>query len=78
MGTGIDCSIRDLAMTIAKVVGFTGEVRFDATKPDGAMRKLMNVDRLTSLGWSSKIPLEAGLIPTCQWFLSNQADIRLG
>jgi GDP-L-fucose synthase len=76
LGTGIDCSIRDLALTIAKVVGFKGEVKFDATKPDGTMRKLMNVDRLTGLGWISKIPTEEGLISTYRWFLNNQGNVR--
>jgi hypothetical protein len=77
LGAGIDCSIRDLALTIAKVVGFKGEVKFDATKPDGTMRKLMNIDRLTSLGWSSTISMEDGLIFTYQWFLNNQGNVRV-
>ena len=51
VGTGIDCSIRELVVTIAKVVGYQGEIKFDTNKPDGTVRKLMNVDRISSLGW---------------------------
>jgi GDP-L-fucose synthase len=50
VGTGVDCTIRELVEIVAKVVNFEGEIHFDATKPDGALRKLMNVDRLKSLG----------------------------
>jgi GDP-L-fucose synthase len=75
VGTGIDCTIRELAQTMAKVVGYEGTVAFDATKPDGAPRKLMNVDRLKDLGWQYKIDLKDGLAETYSWFLENQADL---
>jgi GDP-L-fucose synthase len=76
VGSGVDCSIRELAETIAKVVGFKGNLAFDATKPDGPMRKLMDVSRLKSLGWEASISLEAGLTATYSWFLENQHNFR--
>jgi GDP-L-fucose synthase len=76
VGTGVDCTIRELVETVAKVVGFEGQIHFDSTKPDGAPRKLMNVARLNSLGWQYKVELEQGLELACQWFIENQADFR--
>lgn len=76
VGTGVDCTIRELVEAVAKVVGFTGEIEFDATKPDGAPRKLMNVTRLSALGWNAKIALEQGLSTTYEWFLANQDNFR--
>lgn len=75
VGTGVDCTIRELAQTMAVVVGYEGTVEFDATKPDGAPRKLMNVERLKDLGWRYKIDLKDGLAETYSWFLENQADL---
>ncbi|MEM5507018.1 GDP-L-fucose synthase [Shewanella frigidimarina] len=76
VGTGIDCTIRELVETIAKVVGFTGLVEFDSTKPDGAPRKLMNVDRLKLLGWHYSVSLEDGLTMAYKWFVDNQDHFR--
>jgi GDP-L-fucose synthase len=76
VGTGVDCTIRELVETVAKVVGFEGEIKFDATKPDGAPRKLMNVDRLKSLGWVYSVSLENGLTMTYKWFLNNKNIVR--
>lgn len=76
VGTGVDCTIRELVETVAKVVGFEGEIEFDATKPDGTPRKLMDVSRLKSLGWQATRPLEAGLASTYHWFLANQHSYR--
>tara|TARA_R110000850_G_scaffold161802_1_gene286409 strand:- start:4767 stop:5732 length:966 start_codon:yes stop_codon:yes gene_type:complete len=76
VGTGVDCTIRKLVVTVAKVVGFTGEIEFDSTKPDGAPRKLMDVSRLKDLGWTYSIDLEAGLTSTYEWFLANQDNFR--
>lgn len=76
VGTGVDCTIRELVETVAKVTGFEGNISFDVTKPDGAPRKLMSVDRLKSLGWSGSVNLEDGLELTYQWFLDNQDDFR--
>ena len=76
VGTGVDCTIRTLVETVAKVVGFNGKVKFDATKPDGAPRKLMNVARLKSLGWQYSVPLDEGLAKSYQWFIDNQDKFR--
>lgn len=76
VGTGVDCTIRELVESVAKVVGFMGEIKFDETKPDGAPRKLMNVSRINSLGWKYSKSLESGLIETYKWFNSNQNKYR--
>ncbi len=77
VGTGVDCTIAELAYTMAKVVGFTGELVFDVTKPDGTPRKLMDVSRLAGLGWRASISLEDGLRSTYRWFLDNVESIRV-
>lgn len=76
VGTGIDCTIRELVETVAKVVGFKGRIEFDASKPDGAPRKLMDVSRLERLGWKANVSLEDGLMKTYAWFLAHQNDYR--
>lgn len=76
VGTGEDCTIRELALTMAKVVGFEGNVVFDASKPDGTPRKLMDVQRLTKMGWKYSISLQDGLQKTYEWFLVSQDDFR--
>nr|WP_319555543.1 GDP-L-fucose synthase [uncultured Vibrio sp.] len=76
VGTGVDCTIREMAKTMAKVVGFEGDVVFDSTKPDGTPRKLMDVSRLSDLGWRYQVDLEVGLTKTYQWFLANQDNFR--
>jgi GDP-L-fucose synthase len=76
VGTGVDCTIHELVETIAKVVGYQGVISFDASKPDGTLRKLMDVSRLNSLGWQYKVSLEEGLAHSYDWFLENQHDFR--
>ena len=76
VGTGVDCTIRELAEAMQRVVGFEGELVFDATKPDGTPRKLMDASRLKALGWGADIILEAGLQQTYQWFLAHQEQLR--
>ena len=76
VGTGVDCTIRELVETVAKVVGFEGSIRFDSSKPDGTPRKLMNVDRLKSLGWQYSIDLDNGLRLSYDWFINNQENFR--
>ncbi|MGY5451695.1 GDP-L-fucose synthase [Agarivorans sp. MS3-6] len=76
VGTGVDCTIRELVETVAKVVGYSGSISFDSSKPDGAPRKLMDVSRLADLGWRYQIELEQGLATTYQWFLDNQQAYR--
>ncbi len=76
IGTGVDCTIKELAETIKRVVGFEGVIDFDSSKPDGAPRKLMNVNRLTQMGWEASIALEEGLCNSYQWFLDNESSFR--
>lgn len=72
VGAGVDCTIRELVETVAKVIGYKGQIVFDSSKLDGAPRKLMDVKRLESLGWSASISLESGLQDTYKWFLDNK------
>ena len=71
VGSGVDCTIAELAQTVKEVTGFIGELKFDATKPDGTARKLMDVSRLKSLGWEQSISLREGLKDTYTWYLEN-------
>jgi GDP-L-fucose synthase len=77
VGTGSDVSIGELAQMVAKVTGFAGRIVQDTSKPDGTLRKLMDVDRLARMGWRSRITLEDGLRETYDWFLANQDGLRL-
>lgn len=76
VGTGVDCSIAELAQQVAEVTGFEGELTYDASKPDGTPRKLLDVTRLTGLGWTARIPLREGLESTYRWFLDHVDDHR--
>jgi GDP-L-fucose synthase len=76
VGSGIDCTIRELVETVAKVIEYKGEIEFDASKLDGMPRKLMDVSRLERLGWRAKISLESGIAKTYTWLLINQEKIR--
>lgn len=76
VGTGMDCTIGELAKTIATVTGFTGKLTFDPSKPDGAPRKLMDVSRLKSLGWQASIGLEDGLKDAYDWYVTNLQQAR--
>ncbi|GAB5470118.1 MAG: GDP-L-fucose synthase [Rhodospirillales bacterium] len=79
VGVGSDVSIRELAETICRIVGFEAELRFDASKPDGTPRKLMDVTRLTEMGWTSQIALQDGIASTYDWLqksLAAGADVR--
>jgi GDP-L-fucose synthase len=76
VGWGRDETIAELADTIRRVVGFAGELRFDPSKPDGTPRKLLDTSRLTALGWSPKIDLEAGIRSTYEWFLNNRSSLK--
>jgi GDP-L-fucose synthase len=73
IGTGLDCSIAELARTIMRVVGYEGEIAFDSTKPDGTPRKLLDVSRAEALGWKAKTALEEGLRTTYDWFCQHAA-----
>ena len=76
VGTGVDISILELAQLVAKVTGFKGEISTDQTKPDGTMRKLMDVGRLSQMGWSASVQLEQGLAHTYEWYLANAQTAR--
>jgi GDP-L-fucose synthase len=76
VGTGQDCAIGELARTLAEVTGFRGRIVFDASKPDGTPRKLMDVSKLRRLGWTPAIPLREGLADTYRWFLANEGRFR--
>ena len=77
VGSGSDVSILDLAHLVAKATGFKGKIETDPTKPDGTMRKLMDVSRLANMGWKADIPLEQGIKETYAWFLQQeQGDLR--
>jgi GDP-L-fucose synthase len=76
VGSGKDCTIAELAQLVAEVTGFRGSIEFDLSKPDGTPRKLVDVGRLESLGWSAAISLAEGLKDAYAWFLDHQADFR--
>jgi GDP-L-fucose synthase len=76
VGTGEDISIRELATTIADVVGWRGELRFDPTMPDGTPRKLLDVSRLAEVGWRARIGLREGIEATYRWFLDHHDEAR--
>ncbi len=76
VGTGKDCTIKEMAETMSTIVGFKGNIEFDSTKPDGTPRKLLDVTRLDKLGWKAKTNLKEGLTITYQWFLENQDTFR--
>jgi len=76
VGTGHDLTIKDLAETIAKIVGHTGEIIWDSTKPDGTPRKLMDVSKMHDLGWKHQVELEEGVKKTYQWFLENINNVK--
>jgi GDP-L-fucose synthase len=76
VGTGVDCSIRELAEAISRVTGYEGALDFDTSKPDGTPRKLLDVSKLTAMGWKASIGLEEGLQGTYQWFREHGSDAR--
>lgn len=76
VGTGKDCTIRELANTIARAVGYQGDILWDTSKPDGTPRKLLDVSLLKRLGWQYSVELNEGIERTYQWFLQNQEKFR--
>lgn len=73
VGTGVDVTIREMAEIMKKVVGFEGELTFDSSKPDGSMRKLIDVSRLSAMGWTYNVELEDGLTETYSWYLKTNS-----
>lgn len=76
IGTGVDVKIKELAETIKEIVGFTGEIIWDSSKPDGTPRKLLDVSRLHGLGWKHNIDLQKGIKMTYDWFVNNYVDSK--
>ena len=77
IGWGEDITIRQLAELVMSAIGYSGRLEFDSSKPDGTPRKLLDVGRLTNLGWKPRISLEAGVAQTYAWFKEHSADARL-
>lgn len=77
VGSGVDLTIAELAKMMANIVGYQGKIIFDKSRPDGTSRKLMDVSRLSSLGWNYSIKLEDGLRTTYEWFLENIDNSRM-
>jgi len=77
IGWGQDVTIRELAELVMSAIGYSGRLIFDSTKPDGTPRKLLDVSRLTDLGWQAKIPLKDGIERTYAWLKEHSADARL-
>jgi GDP-L-fucose synthase len=76
IGTGVDLTIKELAETIQKITGHQGEIIWDATKPDGTPRKLMDISKMHSLGWKHQIDLEQGIQLTYDWFVKNVENVK--
>ncbi|MCV7421482.1 GDP-L-fucose synthase [Mycobacterium yunnanensis] len=76
VGSGTDVTIREIAETVASVVGYTGETEWDTTKPDGTPQKLLDVSKLARAGWTSKIPLSEGLERTVAWYRDHIGSLR--
>ena len=76
VGTGTDISILELAQLVAQIAGYSGKISIDPSKPDGTMRKLMDVGRLDKMGWRARIELEQGLAETYEWYLANMQSAR--
>jgi GDP-L-fucose synthase len=77
IGTGTDVTIRELTEIVAEVTGFKGKITWDATKPDGTPRKLMDVSKLTALGWKARVGVREGVAQTYASFLAEQAAGKL-
>ncbi|MEX1110441.1 MAG: GDP-L-fucose synthase [Chthoniobacterales bacterium] len=77
IGCGEDVTIRELAETVCDVLGFDGTLEFDAGKPDGTPRKLLDISKIKALGWSPRIPLREGIADAYRWFRENYRDARL-
>ncbi|QMU22870.1 GDP-L-fucose synthase family protein [Gordonia rubripertincta] len=76
VGTGLDHTLKEIASIVAEAVGYEGESRWDASKPDGTPRKVLDVSTLTNLGWSASISLEQGIANTVKWYRENLDEIR--
>ncbi|MEN8583644.1 GDP-L-fucose synthase [Burkholderia sp. RS01] len=77
VGTGTDVTIKELATLVAEAVGYRGDISWDASKPDGTPRKLLDVSKLTEAGWSASIGLQEGIRSTTKWYRENLASLRV-
>jgi GDP-L-fucose synthase len=77
VGTGLDQSIREISLLVARTVGFTGAIHWDTTKKDGTPRKLLDVSRLRALGWAPHLSLEDGLRQTVDWYAAHRETVRM-
>jgi GDP-L-fucose synthase len=77
VGTGVETSVKNLALSIAQIVGFSGEIKWDDSKPDGTPRKVLNVKRINDIGWKSEIDLIDGIERTYEWFKKSQMESSL-
>ena len=76
VGTGKDISIKELAEIVCRVIGYDGRLIFDAMKPDGKQRKVCDVSKITEMGWTARMPLEAGIRKSYEWFLEHIREIE--
>jgi GDP-L-fucose synthase len=76
VGTGVDLTIKELALTIQNIVGHQGDIIWDDTKPDGTPRKVMDISKMHALGWKHKVNLEEGIAKTYDWFLENIENFK--
>ncbi len=76
VGTGLDGTIKELAILIAKSAGYTGGIEWDSSKPDGTLRKVLDVSKMKNLGWAPAISLEAGIASTVEWYRLNKSEIK--
>ena len=77
IGSGFETSIQELSEKISSTIGYKGLIKFDLSKPDGTMRKLLDCSRLKKLGYTAKIKIEDGLKDTYNWYLNNQDKLKL-
>jgi GDP-L-fucose synthase len=76
VGTGTDVTIREIAHSVAATLGYSGDTLWDATRPDGAPQKLLDVSKLAELGWTSKVNLQEGLESTVAWYREHLGALR--
>ena len=77
VGCGTDMTVRELCETVKAVVGYRGRLEFDTSKPDGTPRKLLDISRITALGWQPRISLRSGIERLYAWFCENGASLRV-
>jgi GDP-L-fucose synthase len=74
VGVGEDLTIAELAALVARIIGYSGRIVFDPSRPDGTPRKLLDVSRIQALGWHAQIPLEQGIALTYEWYITHAAE----